>query len=141
MAAISSVFGTKAPTVGDRERRSRQHYGRAVQLAVEQLIVDILSIDPMRLYLSARGSRDIMFARHVAMYLVVVEGGLSHTTCGRLFERDRRTVAYAVARIEQRRDDNPQFDRTLDLLARQLDDDLVRRLTDTNDPHSAPSHT
>ena len=58
-----------------------------------------------------------MFARHVALYLAVVEGRISHNEAGRLFDRDRRSVAYAVARIELCRDDDAWLNSTLDRLA------------------------
>ncbi len=49
------------------------------------------------------------------MYLAHVGCGLSLTQTGRLFGRDRTTVAHACGVIEDRRDD-PVFDRVLDLL-------------------------
>ena len=54
-------------------------------------------------------------ARKVAMYLAHVACRLSLTDTGKLFNRDRTTVAHACAVIEDRRDD-PLFDRALDLL-------------------------
>ena len=47
--------------------------------------------------------------------VVQVGCGLSLTETGRLFQRDRTTVAHACGVIEDRRDD-PIFDRALDLL-------------------------
>jgi chromosomal replication initiation ATPase DnaA len=49
------------------------------------------------------------------MYLAHVACGLTLTDTGRLFGRDRTTVAHACGVIEDRRDD-PLFDRALDLL-------------------------
>jgi chromosomal replication initiation ATPase DnaA len=49
------------------------------------------------------------------MYLAHVAGGLSMREVGRLFSRDRTTVAHACALVEDRRDD-PQFDRALAIL-------------------------
>lgn len=49
------------------------------------------------------------------MYIAHVGCGLSLTQTGRLFDRDRTTVAHACGVIEDRRDD-PMFDRVLDLL-------------------------
>ena len=71
-------------------------------------------------------------ARQVAMYLAHVGCGLSLTETGRLFERDRTTVAHACGVIEDRRDD-PIFDRALDLL-----EWAVPALT-TPPLHAAPS--
>jgi hypothetical protein len=49
------------------------------------------------------------------MYLAHVAGGLPLTEVGRLFARDRTTVAHACAMVEDRRDD-PAFDRCLGFL-------------------------
>ncbi len=54
-------------------------------------------------------------ARHVSMYLAHVACRMSLSDVGRLYARDRTTVAYACAAIEDRRDD-PKFDRALELL-------------------------
>jgi chromosomal replication initiation ATPase DnaA len=57
----------------------------------------------------------VAFARQVAMYLAHVGGGLCLSEVGRLFARDRTTVAHACALVEDRRDD-PDFDRCLSFL-------------------------
>lgn len=49
------------------------------------------------------------------MYLAHVACGLPLAEVGRLFSRDRTTVAHACALIEDRRDD-PTFDRALAVL-------------------------
>jgi chromosomal replication initiation ATPase DnaA len=53
------------------------------------------------------------------MYLTHVAAGLPMTEVGRLFARDRTTVAHASAVIEDRRDD-PVFDRSLAVLEMTL---------------------
>ena len=62
-----------------------------------------------------RGRANVALARQVAMYLAHVVCGMTLTDTGRLFGRDRTTVAHACGVIEDRRDD-PLFDRALDLL-------------------------
>ncbi len=57
----------------------------------------------------------LILARHVSMYLAHVACRMSLSDVGRLYARDRTTVAYACASIEDRRDD-PKFDRALELL-------------------------
>jgi chromosomal replication initiation ATPase DnaA len=53
-----------------------------------------------------RGRRaEIAAGRQLAMYLAHVMLGLSLTEVGALFGRDRTTVAYACAQIEDQRDD------------------------------------
>jgi chromosomal replication initiation ATPase DnaA len=56
-----------------------------------------------------RGDARQIFARHLAMYLAVSGFSLPLGRVGRMFGRDRSTVAYACAQIEDRRDD-PVFD-------------------------------
>lgn len=57
----------------------------------------------------------LILARHVSMYLAHVSCRMSLSDVGRLYARDRTTVAYACAVIEDRRDD-PKFDSALELL-------------------------
>lgn len=57
----------------------------------------------------------LILARHVSMYLAHVACRMSLSDVGRIYARDRTTVAYACATIENRRDD-PKFDRALELL-------------------------
>lgn len=54
-------------------------------------------------------------ARQVAMYIAHVGYGLTLTEVGRLFERDRTTVAHACCVVEARRDDKG-FDEAVVLL-------------------------
>ena len=63
----------------------------------------------------SRGVARVALARQVAMYLAHVVGRIENVEVGRLFGRDRTTVAHACAVVEDLRD-NPKFDRTLDLL-------------------------
>ncbi len=79
---------------------------------------------------TTRGRANVALARQVAMYLAHVGCGLSLTEAGRLFGRDRTTVAHACGVIEDRRDD-PAFDRALDLL-----EWAVPALTMRTCPHS-----
>jgi chromosomal replication initiation ATPase DnaA len=69
-----------------------------------------------------RGRSRAAFARQVAMYLAHVAFGLTLTTVGRAFRRDRTTVSHACALVEDARDD-PEIDRTLELL-----EAIVKRL-------------
>jgi chromosomal replication initiation ATPase DnaA len=65
--------------------------------------------------MQTRGGPDAAFARQVAMYLAHVGGGLTYTQVGRLFARDRTTVAHACWRVEDLRED-AAFDRIVELL-------------------------
>ena len=57
-------------------------------------------------------SRRAIRQRHFAIYLSHVALGLSQRLTGRLFARDRTTVRYICARVENLRDD-PRIDRML----------------------------
>ena len=83
--------------------------------AIEQAVIQVFGIAYKDLRRTTRGRAKVALARQVAMYLAHVGCGLSLTETGRLFERDRTTVAHACGVIEDRRDD-PAFDRALDLL-------------------------
>lgn len=61
---------------------------------------------------STRGRSKIAFARQTAMYLARVGFGMTLAEAGRLFGRDRTTVAHACRCVEDRRDD-PRFDALL----------------------------
>ena len=83
----------------------------AVELAVSQ----VFGIARGDIGMQTRGRAPVALARQVAMYLAHVAYGLSLTKVGRLFARDRTTVAHACALVEDRRDDMA-FDRALELL-------------------------
>lgn len=83
--------------------------------AIEQAVVQVFGVAYDDLHCMTRGRAKVALARQVAMYLAHVACGLSLTDTGRLFGRDRTTVAHACGVIEDRRDD-PLFDRALDLL-------------------------
>jgi len=83
--------------------------------AIEQAVVQVFGVGRDDLHRLSRGRAKVALARQVAMYLAHVACGLTLTDTGRLFGRDRTTVAHACGVIEDRRDD-PLFDRSLDLL-------------------------
>lgn len=83
--------------------------------AIEQAVVQVFGVGPDDLHRITRGRANVALARQVAMYLAHVACGMTLTDTGRLFGRDRTTVAHACGVIEDRRDD-PVFDRALDLL-------------------------
>lgn len=106
--SLAKGSGTQAAGVAKRcVPRSRF----AVEAAVSQVFG--VMVDDLRR--TSRGRARVALARQVAMYLSHVGFGLSLTEVGRLFERDRTTVAHACTVVEDRRDD-ATFDRTLELL-------------------------
>ena len=82
---------------------------------LEQTVAPAFAVARAELWAQTRGGPPEAFARQVAMYLAHVGCGLTLTEVGRVFARDRTTVAHACARVEDRRDD-AKFDRSLELL-------------------------
>lgn len=74
-------------------------------------------LDQGALLVPTRGAPQAAFARQVAIYLMHVCFGLSFAAVGRMFHRDRTTVAHACRVIEDRRDDC-ELDRRLAALER-----------------------
>ncbi|HMN37982.1 MAG TPA: helix-turn-helix domain-containing protein [Hyphomicrobium sp.] len=82
---------------------------------IELAVTRVFGVDQAQLSTFTRGVARAAHARQVAMYLAHVAGRMTLTDVGRMFGRDRTTVAHACAVIEDARDD-PVFDRALDLL-------------------------
>jgi hypothetical protein len=85
---------------------SDQHLRRII----EQAVSPAFHVVRDELWTATRGSPSTAFARQVAMYLAHVGCGLTLTEVGRLFARDRTTVAHACSLVEDRREE-PPFDR------------------------------
>jgi chromosomal replication initiation ATPase DnaA len=90
-------------------------YARLVKSVVEGTVSRVFDVPQSEFAASSRGPAEIAFARQVAMYLSHVAGGLSLTEVGRIFARDRTTVAYACLTVEDRRDDR-RLDRALEMI-------------------------
>lgn len=90
-------------------------YSRHIGRLVEYSISTVFQISPYEMRAKQRRRENVAFARQVAMYLAHVAGGISQREVGRIFARDRTTVAHACARVEDMRDD-PAFDRCLSFL-------------------------
>ncbi len=100
---------------------------------LEFAIAVAFEIETKDLRKRTRGRADTAFARQVAMHLAHVAYGLTLSDVGRVFERDRTTVAYACGVVEDRRDD-AAIDRTLDLL-----ETVVARLAHITQCGACPS--
>jgi hypothetical protein len=92
---------------GGNLEQLRRRSGRVAELV--RLVAARQGIAPADLLNKSRCRAEIAAARQLAMYLTHVVLGCSLTEVGTLFGRDRTTVAYACAGIEDRRDD-PVFD-------------------------------
>ena len=87
---------------------------------IEMLVASALGASLAELRGEKRGRAPAAFARQTAMYLAHVHCGLNLSQVGRLFGRDRTTVAHACACVEDSRDD-PKFERILACLETALD--------------------
>ncbi len=96
--------------------RDCPHSADLAQRALHRFLLDMVAlvyeVEMSALLSPTRGRKKTAFARQVAMYLAHTGGGLSLSCVGRLFARDRTTVAHACALVEDARD-QPVFDRTL----------------------------
>lgn len=134
---------TKAAQSSRADTRRRRHeHGVLVQLSLAFIAIRSFSVDLALIVAPARGGSHVTFARHAAMYLAVIEGRLTQTEAASHFARDRRAVAYGIARLEERRDADPAFDIAMDAAMRQfrhrLDDVTAYfRLTGTVDGSAA----
>lgn len=108
---LASTYADFRPHVLWRPLFHDEHIRRVLEQAVAQAF----DVAPDELWSHKRGSPAAAFARQVAMYLAHVGCGLTLTEVGRLFARDRTTVAHACGLVEDRREAAP-FDRALELL-------------------------
>ncbi len=104
----------RQPAATARRSAARQMACNAAG-AMRHTVAGAFAVPAAALAAPRRGRARIAFARQVAMYLAHVGWGLSLTEVGRLFSRDRTTVAHACRTIEDRRDD-ALLDRVLTLL-------------------------
>lgn len=78
-------------------------------------VATVFEVDTVLLERPTRGPAEIALARQVAMYLAHVGCELSLTAVGRMFGRDRSTVAHACRRVEDARE-RPKFDRAVAMM-------------------------
>jgi chromosomal replication initiation ATPase DnaA len=93
-------------------------YSSHIHQLIEHCVFSVFQISPFALRSRGR-SASISLPRQVAMYLAHVAFRLSLTEVGRLFGRDRTTVAHACGVVEDLRDDQV-IDRALTVLAAAL---------------------
>ncbi|MDY8109983.1 helix-turn-helix domain-containing protein [Fulvimarina sp. 2208YS6-2-32] len=101
------------------ERAAADHQFCRIAIAIAGAVLDIEVAEIAR---PNRASAPVCEARHIAMYLAHVVFQVSLIRAGRTFGRDRTSIAHAVRRIEDGRDD-PAFDakiERLETLARSI---------------------
>jgi hypothetical protein len=82
---------------------------------IEEAVAQVFGVHAPELHGLTRGRAQVALARQVAMYLAHIALGQTLSETGRLFSRDRTTVAHACCVVEDLRD-NPVFDRIMQLL-------------------------
>ncbi|MEO8651382.1 MAG: helix-turn-helix domain-containing protein [Hyphomicrobiaceae bacterium] len=118
--------------LGNHDRTANPNIDDALDAKVRSVyfaVSMVYSIERGILDHPTRGRSRVAFARQVAMYLAHIAFGLTLTTVGRAFGRDRTTVSHACALVEDARDD-PEIDRTLELL-----EAIVKRLASLDPSH------
>lgn len=93
------------------------HDGSCPRPLIELAVMRVFSVSRPELRAASRGYAKVALARQAAMYLAHTACSLTLTEVGRLFLRDRTTVAHACSVIEDRRDD-AVFDHVMGLLER-----------------------
>jgi chromosomal replication initiation ATPase DnaA len=86
-----------------------------LRAVVEASVGRVFSVRSQDFGSITRGRARAALARQVAMYLSHIACRRNFTDVGRIFARDRTTVAHACGVVEDLRDDQ-RFDRVLDLL-------------------------
>lgn len=90
-----------------------------IQSIILEMVSKVFRVSTRDILSKSRSQAHIAFARQVAMYLTHICCGLNLTQTGKLFKRDRTTVAYACSLVEDRRDE-VNFDLTLDILEKTI---------------------
>lgn len=90
-----------------------------VRPVILEMVSKVFKVSTRDLLAKSRSQAHIAFARQVAMYLTHICCGLNLTQTGKLFDRDRTTVAYACNLVEDRRDEI-KFDLTLEILEKTI---------------------
>ena len=111
----SSCAGANSPPWRHLTPLSTPIVDRHLRQILDQAVARVFGIAGHELWIATRGSPRAAGARQAAMYLAHVGFGLNLARVGRLFGRDRKTVAHACDRIEERRAD-AVLDRALEVL-------------------------
>jgi len=103
-----------------RVRRLFPHWRRdAAALRLLAVVAESRGVAPSLMLHPMRGRAAVAAARQLAMYLTHVLLSRSLSDVGRLFGRDRTTVAYACAAMEDLRDDGA-FEAEIESIERSL---------------------
>lgn len=109
---------------GARGVKSAASLGDLIAAEAIALAAEAVNIPADEIRSPMRERAKAAFARQIAIYVAHCVGQVSMTELAAIFERDRSTVAHAVACIEERRDD-AYFNARIDLMEADLNDRLA----------------
>ncbi len=116
---------------------SATHCDERLRMVIEHTVGGVFGIAQHDFAIATRGRARIALARQIAMYICHVVCRQSLTDVGRIFGRDRTTVAHACGVVEDRRDE-PRFDRTVELLEHVVLALMMPRQRAVAPNHAAP---
>jgi chromosomal replication initiation ATPase DnaA len=96
-----------------------RHRPESPSRGVGEVVAAAFHADEADLRGASRGEANVALARQVVVYLLHTRFGMSYSTAGACFARDRTTAAHACRKIEERRED-VRFDTLIDCLERAL---------------------
>jgi len=109
-------YGKYGLLVSRGDLRSINEIDRRAQVAfAREIVARAFQISVAEIIAPTRRTAPVALARQTAMYLTHVVFGMSISSVGRHFGRDRTTASHACRQIEDRRDD-PTFDLLVDRL-------------------------
>lgn len=97
-----------------------------VRPIILEMVSKVFRVSTPDILAKSRSQAHIAFARQVAMYLTHICCGLNLTQTGKLFDRDRTTVAYACNLVEDKRDEI-NFDLTLEILEKTICEFVIQQ--------------
>lgn len=105
MPSAESPKFTSAPRSGGVGSPDPSGRGRLQCRVAADIVATLLGVPVAEILADRRARAPVAHARHMAMYLAHVAFQLPLTTVAAGFDRDRSSIAYAVTRIEDERDD------------------------------------
>ncbi len=99
-----AIAQTYASSEADRKKKP-EHYRDAVCSLCERVVSMALNVPLADIQSKSRSKADVAMARQIAMYLAHTKFSILLTEVGLHFRRDRTTVSYACAQVEDKRDE------------------------------------
>lgn len=113
------ALSESAPSVADMAAKLAFSQGDTEASLLACLVAAAHGVTVQELFHHSRSRAPIAATRQLAMYLMHVALGRSLTEVGAFFHRDRTTVSYACAQVEDQRE-NAKFDAEIEIIETQL---------------------